>query len=182
MERLLVILDLDETLVFASEVALARPPDFTTRRYAVYRRPYLAAFLEAAFSRFRVGIWTSSGEDYAAEVARTILPADARLEFLWCAERCTVRFDHATRRRYPVKRMRKLKRKGYDLARAVAVDDTAEKYEANYGNLVVVRPFEGDVTDDELPALLEYLTRLSALGDVRRIEKRGWRAMLSFPS
>jgi len=55
------------------------------------------------------------------------------------------------------------------------VDDTARKHERNYGNLVTVRPFEGDPSDDELVHLGRYLETLAGVDNVRAIEKRGWR-------
>jgi len=55
------------------------------------------------------------------------------------------------------------------------VDDSARKHERNYGNLVTVRPFEGDPADDELVHLERYLLALADVPNVRAIEKRGWR-------
>jgi len=43
--RTLLILDLDETLIYATETALDRPADFSVYGYHVYRRPHLDAFL-----------------------------------------------------------------------------------------------------------------------------------------
>jgi NLI interacting factor-like phosphatase len=42
---ILLILDLDETLIYATEEPLQRVPDFIIGPYAVYRRPYLTEFL-----------------------------------------------------------------------------------------------------------------------------------------
>ena len=41
---ILLILDLDETLVYSIEEPLGRDHDFTVGPYAVYRRPHLAEF------------------------------------------------------------------------------------------------------------------------------------------
>ena len=43
---ILLILDLDETLIHATAGRLALPPDFAAGPYSVYKRPGLAAFLE----------------------------------------------------------------------------------------------------------------------------------------
>jgi hypothetical protein len=40
---------------------------------------------------------------------------------------------------------------------------------------VYVRPFLGDPADEELLHLRKYLRSVSAVDNVRRIEKRGWR-------
>jgi RNA polymerase II subunit A small phosphatase-like protein len=55
------------------------------------------------------------------------------------------------------------------------VDDTPQKWERSYGNLVRVAPFEGDSKDDELARLLVYLDHLRNEPNVRRVEKRNWR-------
>jgi len=45
----LLILDLDETLIFATERPLTREADFRIGPYHVYRRPDLADFLDQCF-------------------------------------------------------------------------------------------------------------------------------------
>src|SRR6185436_6220697 len=96
---LLVILDLDETLVHATEYSLGRPSDFTVERYHVYKRPHVETFLRDLRTEFRVAIWTASGRSYAEPVVDALISWRAQLEFLWCSERCTSRFDHETRGR-----------------------------------------------------------------------------------
>lgn len=61
----LLILDLDETLVFAAERRLMRDADFRVGPYHVYRRPGLADFLDRCYQRFEVAVWTSSSPLYA---------------------------------------------------------------------------------------------------------------------
>jgi hypothetical protein len=101
----------------------------------------------------------------------------ARLAFFWCAERCTQRFDHETRQRNTVKPLRKVRRRGYDVERVLVVDDSPEKHVLNYGNLIHVQPFEGDAGDAELPMVRTYIDSLAAEPNVRKIDKRGWRAV-----
>jgi hypothetical protein len=55
------------------------------------------------------------------------------------------------------------------------VDDSPEKHTRNYGNLVRIAPFTGNLADAELAHLARYLRQLATLPDVRCIEKRGWR-------
>jgi RNA polymerase II subunit A small phosphatase-like protein len=175
VEPLLVILDLDETLVYATEDALGRPPDFAVDRYHVYKRPHVDGFLYELRSEFRVAIWTASGRRYAEPVIDALFASRDQLEFLWCAERCTSHFDHETRDRNTIKKLRKVQAKGYDLARVVVVDDSPEKHVRNYGNLIEVAPFLGEPADQELPAVLAYLRQLNRHPNIRAIEKRGWR-------
>ena len=64
----LLILDLDETLIFATDRVLAKAPDFSTSSYAVYKRPHLDVFLDFCREHFRVGVWTSAGPRHAHSI------------------------------------------------------------------------------------------------------------------
>lgn len=177
-DRLLLVLDLDETLIHASEIELDRTADFRALDYHVYRRPHLQRFLDYALANFEVGVWTSSGKVYAAAVVEALFPPDS-LRFVWSSERCSLTRDWSTGDYLNRKRLRKLKRRGYRLERTLAIDDTPSKHSYNYGNLVCVREYLGqDQGDDELLQLMVYLDRLATEPDMRRIEKRGWREKL----
>ena len=61
----LLILDLDETLIHATEKPLENKADFRTKLYHVYKRPYVEMFLEFCQEHFLVGVWTTAGTDFA---------------------------------------------------------------------------------------------------------------------
>lgn len=171
----LLVLDLDETLVHATEGSLDRDPDFEVGPYAVYRRPGLDSFLSKASSHFDLAVWTSSTRLYAASVVAAIFSPDIDLKFVWSRERCTMRFDPEQHDYEWAKNLDKVKRRGYALEQVLMVDDTPAKLARHYGNLVRVRPFFGDLADRELFHLGEYLPTLAEVSNVRRIEKRFWR-------
>lgn len=175
MLRKLLILDLDETLIYATEQELERPADFRAGRYHVYRRPWLAEFLAACLSSFEVAVWTVGTADYAAAIVANIFPPPARPSFVWSRERCTYSFDGETREYFWRKNMKKVRRRGYDLKHVIAVDNTPAKWQQSYGNLVVAQSFFGDSHDEELPLLRAYLEKLKEAPNIRAIEKRGWR-------
>lgn len=171
---LLLVLDLDETLIHATSTPLDRPPDAHVAPYAVYYRPHLQAFVATILARYRVAVWTTAGQGFAEGVLPHIFPPGA-LAFAWYHERCTRRYDPESGDTYYLKDLAKVRRQGYDLARVLVVDDSPEKHRRNYGNLVAVRPFLGDPHDDELPLLLTYLATIDTQPNVRSIEKRGRR-------
>lgn len=174
-DRLTLMLDLDETLVYASDVELGRAADFKALGYHVYRRPHLQAFLDHVLARYDVGVWTSSGRSYAEAVCAALFPPQT-LRFLWSSERCSISRDWTTGEYLNRKRLQKLKTHGYRLERLIAVDDTPSKHAQNYGNLVCVSEYLGeDPHDEELLHLIEYLDVLADAANVRRIEKRRWR-------
>lgn len=172
----LLILDLDETLIHATEQRLDGEPDFKLDPYFVYRRPYLTEFLEFAFTHFEVAVWTSSSMPYAQSVVRAILPAGRSLKFLWARERCITRRSFELQSYYWVKDLKKVRRAwDFPLERIIMVDDSPEKLERQYGNLVRVEAFLGAVHDDELLKLPKFLSWLDEHEDVRGVEKRGWK-------
>lgn len=64
---MLLILDLDETLIHASQTKLShRPEDFTFDKYFVYKRPHLDHFLQEVARHFKLGVWSSAGDEYVS--------------------------------------------------------------------------------------------------------------------
>tara|TARA_R110002096_G_scaffold436061_2_gene666656 strand:+ start:7399 stop:7608 length:210 start_codon:yes stop_codon:yes gene_type:complete len=68
--------------------------------------------------------------------------------------------------------MPKPKRKGFDLAQVLIVDDDPRKVAKNYGNAIYVDEFEGDLADTTLDELAPYLKQLAGEPEFRGIEKR----------
>ena len=170
-----LVLDLDETLVHAN-TELPRPAEFHVGPYGVLRRPGVEAFLEFAISHFEhVGVWTASTLSYAIPVLDQLVDRE-RLAFVWGRGRCTFHIDHETREGMLLKDIRKLTKRGrYRKERLLFVDDTPAKLARSYGNLITVRPFEGDPHDRELELLERYLLSIGDVPNVRALEKRGWR-------
>ena len=172
---ILLILDIDETLLYASEKRLEQEPDYRVGPYFVYVRPYLQEFLQCCHETFRLAVWSSSSADYLSAILTAILPNELKLEFVWSRERCVQKFDGELQEIYYVKDLRKVQRIGFDLERILIVDDTPKKVERNFGNAIYVRPYFGDPADSELLGLAKYLKSLATLTNVRSVEKRGWR-------
>lgn len=179
-DKKLLVLDLDETLVFSTERSLERPADLSVVGYHVYKRPHLDAFLDFAFSKFKVGVWTSSGRLYAEPLVAQLMP-NRPVEFVWSSGRCSLVRDWEEGGYSTQKRLAKLKKLGFKLEQIIGIDDTASKYARNYGNLVLAREFTGDFSDDELLHLIEYLVILEAEPNIRAVEKRRWRDRLCHP-
>lgn len=174
----LLILDLDETLFFASEVRLAQAEDFVVGDYFVYLRPQVKPFLLFCQTHFDVAVWTASTESYAVEMIARLFADLTTLRFVWGRNRCTYRYDAERQEQYWIKDLKKVRRLGYDLASVIAIDDTARNWERSYGNVIAVRRFIGQVDDDELLLLMTYLDELRQAENVRAIEKRHWRRPL----
>lgn len=175
-QTILLILDIDETLLHATVQPLGHSPDCRIGPYVVYLRPYFTEFLEETSQLFKLALWSSSSPDYVQAIVSQIIPASVSLEFAWSRGRCITRFDPEWQSYYYVKDLRKVKRCGYDLNRTLIVDDTPRKVERNYGNAIYVTPWFGDDRhDNELQRLAAYLPKLCGEPNLRRIEKRNWK-------
>ena len=187
-DQILLILDLDETLIHASEAPLGRPADFRVFGYYVYGRPHLEAFLRECSRHFALAVWSSASDDYVEAVVARIMPPEIPLRFVWGRSRCTYGFNAAAFERADyadyyshynyLKVLKKVKKRGYSLSRVLIVDDTPGKCRQNYGNAIYPKEYLGDADDDELPRLLKYLMQLKDAQNVRTIEKRDWRDRL----
>jgi len=175
----LLILDIDETLIYATEASLPRQADFLVGQYHIYKRPFLDVFLKNCLDWFEVAVWTTSTPSYANAIVPAIFENPKSLSFVWASDRCTVAYDIEWFEYYHRKNIKKVKRKGYRLESIIAVDDTPQKWERSYGNLVRINPFEGEETDDELKYLLLYLDKLRYEENIRSVEKRFWRNRLT---
>ncbi|MFL6658283.1 MAG: NIF family HAD-type phosphatase [Massilia sp.] len=171
-----MILDLDETLLHASETVLAHAPDFMFEHYHVYLRPFVREFLAFCRANFQLAVWTSASADYADLIVQELFGDDADLAFVWSRKRCTLTFDSETLSHEWAKNLQKVKRRGFNLERVIMLDDTPAKLTRHYGNLVQVAMFEGRTDDRELQLLMSYLADLKQRSNMRTVEKRGWRA------
>jgi carboxy-terminal domain RNA polymerase II polypeptide A small phosphatase len=190
MDKMLLILDLDETLIHASKALIHEDYDFKVFHYYVYKRPFLDKFIEICSENFQLAIWSSASDDYVQEIVRNIIPSHIPLAFVWGRSRCTpiispkideygfYNLDITSHYEY-AKKLFKVKRKGFDLKRVLIVDDTPAKVANNYGNAIYAKEFKGEKDDKELTILSKYLLLLKEEVNVRIIEKRYWRQKMT---
>jgi len=171
----LLVLDLDETLVHSSPDRLGRDPDHRVLGYHVYERPGVRDFLEDVFSSFSVGVWTASTASYADEIL-SLLTDVSRFQFIWSREHCSIATHPDTQRFDLLKDIQQLELVGYDPSQIVFVDDLPHRLCFSSDNVIQVSPFTGDAQDDELRELLTYVSWLHPVKDVRKVDKRAWRA------
>jgi len=184
-EKMLLILDLDETLIHATAERIRDDFNLQVYHYYIYLRPGLATFLTQCVEYFTLAIWSSASDDHMASVKQAF-PDHVTPAFVWARSRCT-RFrlpgldeqgfdslDCSTQYEF-AKRLKKVVRQGFDLKRTLIVDDTPEKVRQNYGNAIYIKPYVGAPDDRELASLPDYLLTLKDAENVRGIEKRNWR-------
>lgn len=183
----LLILDIDETLVRATdrdEPAPTRVDFMSCGKYPVMKRPHVDDFLRWCFSThiFKVAVWTKAGSQHAHDVLSNLLQPNEIPEFVWTDTQCTRWWKSPNDEEYGdgdriflIKDLRKVKRRGYDLDRVLALDDDYRVYRRSYSNLVHIKPFLGDLGDQELLKVRPFLIKwFEDPRGVRQIEKRGW--------
>ena len=184
-DKILLILDVDETLIYATKQALNRPSDFTVFDYHVYKRPFLTEFLLGLSAHFHLAIWSSASDDYVQKIVDTIKPESVDFHFVWGRSKATLqsllsdedygRYQDEISHYFYVKNLQKIKKQGFSLEKTLILDDTPSKSKNNYGNVIYPDGYEGALDDKELPLLLTYLLTLKDVENVRKIEKRFWR-------
>lgn len=94
--KMLIILDIDNTLVFTSSVWHHNSPSFTFRLknqiYHVYERPHLYKFVLFLTTHYKVGIWTAATHDYAACILRHLFGNHWRkmFHFFYSRKHCRI--------------------------------------------------------------------------------------------
>ncbi|MBL8471859.1 MAG: HAD family hydrolase [Rhodocyclaceae bacterium] len=179
MQKPLLVLDLDETLMHASMYGLPRTLDFRIGPYGALKRPYVAEFIEFCLEYFEVAVWTSSSETYAQIAVKELFPSPDRLAFLWSREHCGMEMRNGGLEVAWIKNLQRVEEQGYALARMIAIDDSPEKYCYQPENLLPCAPFYGDPADHELLDLADYLDAARREGDLRRLELAHWKQVLA---
>jgi carboxy-terminal domain RNA polymerase II polypeptide A small phosphatase len=170
----LIVLDLDETLVYATQSELDIPYSFQFDKYFVYERPHLRQFLLDLSKHFAIGIWSSAGDEYVNEIVRHIKPDNVDFIIVWGRTKCSLKRDVLFDTYGFEKRLDKLKKKGFRLEQILVVDDSPSKSRTNYGNAIYIKEFTGGQSDRELQFLYDYLLTFKTVDNVRTIDKRMW--------
>lgn len=193
-KKKILILDLDETLIFTHHEKLAGL-DLITREpvvfpsckpYYIHKRPHLDEFLQSVSQHFDIGIWSAGAKIYVDFIVDKLFNGQEKRPILvFSKERCIIKQETIRGRSYiieTVKPLRKVKRLlKVSMDDIIVVDDLPCTYKNNYGNAIPVKPFYGRSDDDELVHLERYLVEYVAPieGSLwRRSDKRDWHASI----
>lgn len=175
MDKPLLILDLDETLIRGVTEPLERDYDMLLGPYFVYFRPHARDFLGNLENEYTLGFWSSATISYVGPICRQLMKGFGDPLFVWDRERCTHRFDHFKKEPYYLKDLRRIEKNGLSLNRVLIVDDELRKVSLQYGNAVIVKQYLGQTSDYELLHLERYLSLIAREQDFRNIDKTEWR-------
>ena len=89
MEKALLILDVDETLIYAKETKLEIEEDCLVFDYYIYERPHLDNFIKEVQQYYKLAIWSSASDDYVEEVVNKSSLSKYDFKFIWGRSRAT---------------------------------------------------------------------------------------------
>eukprot|EP00316_Scyphosphaera_apsteinii_P008842 CAMPEP_0119345020 /NCGR_PEP_ID=MMETSP1333-20130426/107270_1 /TAXON_ID=418940 /ORGANISM="Scyphosphaera apsteinii, Strain RCC1455" /LENGTH=461 /DNA_ID=CAMNT_0007357473 /DNA_START=48 /DNA_END=1433 /DNA_ORIENTATION=- len=155
-QKLYLILDLDETLVWSQRMEPGSTPRGTQivvhgSPFDVVLRPGLEQFLMTVSQKFKLYLYTMGDEEYTKAVLKIIDPENTLFTGGICCWR-----QHESRSQ------KSLDRVVCSKSMALIADDSAEVWGNDLENLCLVRRFVGDAADTGLQQLSSQLQRVHA--------------------
>ncbi|MFO0067032.1 MAG: NIF family HAD-type phosphatase [Pirellulaceae bacterium] len=89
----MLILDLDETLIYDSEEMSYRQADFRVGPFFIYQRPFLDSFLRSVSHVQEIAVWSSASKGFFNGIAQHLLPMVGRWRFICSSSRCIHRLN-----------------------------------------------------------------------------------------
>jgi RNA polymerase II subunit A small phosphatase-like protein len=159
----LILFDLDETLVHATEVPLPYAHTFQVGPYYVYIRPFAAELIKFSASHFDVAVWSSSSESYVEAVTRELFGTDFPVAFSWAVSKCVQKIDPRSNSYVYIKDLRKALKHGYTADEIIMIDDSPEKLQRQPTRHLYLPAFMGDPSDKELLGVIEGIKTMAGI-------------------
>lgn len=159
----LIIFDLDETLVHATEVPLPYAHNFQVGPYFVYVRPFASELIKFTASQFNVAVWSSSSESYVQAVTSELFGTTFRLEFSWAISKCVQKVDPKSNGYVYIKDLRRALKHGYAADEIIVLDDSPEKLQRQPTRHLCLSAFTGDPSDTELLDVIDRIKNITQM-------------------
>ena len=104
-------------------------------------------------------LFTTSEKEYTTQILNHIDPTGKLISKIFTREYCTQNSCKKYEKDYSIC--------GTDMMRTIIVDDLPENFKNLPKNGIVVKPFNGETDDVELPRVFEEIIRRSYFDDVR---------------
>jgi len=159
----LIVFDLDETLVHATEVPLPYAHSFQAAPYFVYIRPFAAELIKFSATHFDVAVWSSSSERYVEVVTAELFGTTFPVVFSWAVSKCVQKVDPRSNGYVYIKDLRKALKHGYTADEIIMIDDTPEKLQRQPARHLGLPAFTGDPLDKELLGVIERIKTIAQI-------------------
>jgi len=167
----LIVFDLDETLVHATDVALPCPHAFQIGPYFVYVRPFAADLIRFCASHFEIAVWSSSSERYVETVTTGLFGTSFPVTFSWAISKCVQKVDAKSNGYVYIKDLRKALKHGYAADEIIMIDDSPKRFNGNRRGISACQ------LSQAIHLIGNFLTLLNALRQWRessQLPLNGW--------
>jgi len=171
-DRILIALDLDETLVYSALSELDRPEDFRFEDHYVYIRPHLSTFIQKCNELFDIAVWSMGGETYVTDILKKIIPPSIELRFAWPKSVFVNGTAQTLDTLRSPKNLHRLIANGFEPSKVLIIDDNPDDSVIEFGNVLQVQPYCGQPDDCELLLLSGYLQRFRSIKDSRDMARQ----------
>lgn len=159
----LIVFDLDETLVHATEVPLLYAPTFQVGPYFVYVRPFASELIKFCASHFELAVWSSSSALYVETVTAELFGTTFPVAFSWGVSKCVQKADPKSNGYVYVKDLRKAMKYGYAADEIIMIDDSPEKLQRQPMRHLCLSAFTGDPLDRDLINVIERVKTMAQI-------------------
>lgn len=160
-----LILDLDQTMIFASPNVLdERQPDSVFidsqgGEVYIYKRPFVEFFFEHLINIYEIIAFTSGRQRYAEHIINLIDPEQKYIKALYTRKQCTTLFNFF---------IKDLSILDIDLSRAVILDDSLVSFSFHVDNGILIEAWTGDPNDMSLLRMTPFMKDLANSHDIRQ--------------
>ena len=173
-DRIVIAVDLDETLIHSTLSESGRSADFKIGDHYVYVRPHLNTLLRKCDEYFDIAVWTNGGEAYVGDILKMIILPSIELRFVWTKSKFVNGVPQTLDTLRAPKNLRRLIVNSYDPCKVLIIDDNPDESVIEYGNVLQVQPYRAQPEDCELLLLSRYLEKLKFVKNTRNIAPTSW--------
>lgn len=172
----LLVLDLDETLIYSSKKTLYQKYSFKVFSYYIYERPELKKFLTEIDKFYSLAVWSAGADVYVEKIVERIFSDEFQLDFVWGRSKCNF-LGGANKEESSnyLKNLHVLKNYNYEMEQVLILDDTPRVCMKNLNQAIFPKPFYGETYDDELYALTKYLVKIANEENFLKLDHIKWR-------
>lgn len=153
----LVILDLDETLIYASEQQFKHLKSVRFQKIYINFRPFLFDFVSFLEAHFELAVWTSATENYAEFVVKHIF--DIKPHFLFTRKDCSLKSDTKYKKSQFYKNLNRFEMLQNNFEKIIFLDDKPELIISDKAEIIPILPFKGEKSDSLLLNLRKEFER-----------------------